>query len=83
VPDPEYVPITLERLTRDISIHLAAMRARKEPGRVPDNPFFAKALAERLLRSGYQILHRTDNVAVYGPSAHSKTGSNGMTTESR
>lgn len=48
----DLIPITEAELQRDIEIQLAAMRARKETGRVPHNPYFAKELTKRLLRTG-------------------------------
>ena len=46
------IPITPDEFEQDIAIQLSAMRARKEPGAVRENPFLAKRLAERLLRCG-------------------------------
>lgn len=50
-------PLTARELEDTIAIQMAAMRARKESGAVKDNPFFAKALVERLLRSGLRAFH--------------------------
>lgn len=59
--DEILVPLSQDELERDIGIQLAAMRARREPGRIPDNPFIAKALTDRLLRCGLVVFRRVNS----------------------
>jgi hypothetical protein len=62
----DLVPLTADKLERDIRIHLACMRVRKEPGRMPDNPFFAPTLAQRLLRRNLLAFKRREQIATAG-----------------
>jgi hypothetical protein len=60
--EDELIPLTASELERDISIHIAAMRARKEVGAMKEvHPNFAKRLVERLLRGGFMPFQRRND----------------------
>jgi hypothetical protein len=60
--DEKLVPLTEADLVMNITIQMAAMRARKEAGRNVDSEFFAKRLVERLLMGGlppFKVVHES------------------------
>jgi hypothetical protein len=60
--EDELIPLTAAELERDISIHVAAMCARKEVGAMKEvHPSFAMRLVERFLRSGFVPFRRRND----------------------
>jgi hypothetical protein len=61
-PEDELTPLSADELERDIKIHMAAMRARKESGALrEESPYFAKRLVERLWYSGFMPFRRRND----------------------